>query len=110
VIDMVESVLFLTSKNGADFYDLIQTASSISDSGSHVRVLLIGDAVLSAVRGSASSLAIQHASPPIDFLVCEEDLETRGLTQKTDRTIRALSYDEIVDLLMTNDDRIASYV
>ena len=52
MIEMTESVLFLTSRNGTELDDLIRTAIMISDSGSHVRVLLIGNAVIAAVKGS----------------------------------------------------------
>ncbi len=107
---MTDGVLFLTSRNGTDLDDLIRTARTISDSGSHVRVLLIGDAVLSAVKGSVSSKTIQSVSPSIEFLACKEDLESRGLAQKLEETVRALGYDEIVNLLMTNDDRLVNYV
>jgi sulfur relay protein TusB/DsrH len=107
---MTESILFLTSKIGSGLDDLIRTARTISDSGTHVRVLLTGDAVLSAVKGSASSKTILGVSPAIEFLACKEDLESRGLSRKLDQAVRALDYGEIVDLLMTNDDRIVSYV
>ena len=46
----------------------------------------------------------------MEFLVCKEDLESRGLAQKLDKAVRALDYDEIVEMLMTNDDRIVNYV
>ena len=107
---MTDNVLFLTSRNGSNLDDLIRTARTISDSGSHVRMLLIGDAVLSAVSGSVSSKTIRSVSPPIEFLACKEDLESRGLAQTMEQTVRALDYGEIVDLLMTNDDRLVNYV
>jgi len=110
VIDMTNDVLFLTSRTGTYLDDLIRTARTISDSGSHVQVLLIGDAVFSTVRGSTSSKTIQSVSPPIEFLACKEDLESRGLVEKMEQTVRAPDYGEIVDLLMTNDDRLVNYV
>lgn len=105
---MTENILFLTSKNNSDFETLLRTADMISDSGKHVRVLLFGDAVLSAA-GSVDLKSIHEVSR-IEFLACKEDLESRGLTQKLDHTVRALGYDEIVDLLMNNDDKMVSYV
>jgi sulfur relay protein TusB/DsrH len=106
---MTGTVLFLTSKNGPGLENLLQTASMASDSGSHVRVLLVGDAVLSAAKGSTEAKIIQGSSQ-IEFLACKGDLESRGLMQRLEQTVRAIDYVEIVDLLMTNDDKVVSYV
>jgi sulfur relay protein TusB/DsrH len=109
VIELTENVLFLTSRTGTALDDLILAATSISNSGNHVRVLLIGDAVTFAVKGSQTAETSLSVSASIEFLACKEDLESRGLDRRIEQNVRALDYDEITDVLMTSDDKVVSY-
>jgi sulfur relay protein TusB/DsrH len=105
---MTETVLFMTSKNGRSLERLLATAGTILESGNTVRILLFGDAVLATVSESMEAESLQLFSE-VEMFACREDLESRGLLQKTNPSVRVLDYDGIVDLIMLDDCKVANY-
>lgn len=107
---MSETILIVTSKNLAELDHLLSEVKVLIANGAHLRFLLFGDATYSATRDSIGSTIVHDLSPSVEFIVSKQDLKIRGLEAHLERSVRALDYDEIVDLIMTNDDKVVSYV
>jgi sulfur relay protein TusB/DsrH len=105
-----ETILVVTSKNLSELDRLLSEVKTLIACGAHLRFLLFGEAAYSATRDSIGSAIVHDLTPSVEFFVTKQDLKIRGLEAQLERTVRALEYDEIVDLIMTNNDKIISYV
>ena len=107
---MSDAILVMTSKNLSELDHLLSEVKALIARGVHLRFVLFGDAAYSATRDSIGSTIVHDISPWVEFFVSKQDLKIRGLEAQLERSVTALDYDEIVDLIMTNDDKVVSYV
>ncbi len=107
---MSKTILVVTSKNFSELGHLLSEVKALIAGGAHLRFLLFGDATYSATRDSIGSTIVQDLFPSVEFLVSKQDLKIRGIEAQLERSVKALDYDEIVDLIMTNNDEVVSYV
>ena len=104
--------LIMTSKAPGDpeLERAVALAKLLADGGNAVAILFVGDGVYSLISGAVPSVDGSSIGPNVKRFACLPDIRARGLSDKILSEVRAVSYDEIVDLIMEEYSSVISYL
>ena len=106
------NILYLTSKSiyvCAAQRTLIDIIEHQVKKGHKVSVLLIQDSTLAA-RKNSKNIIIEAASKGISIYAQKEDLDARGiLDENLDPNIKAVTYDQSIELIMEKNEKVITW-
>jgi len=86
-----------------DFLSMIKTLRNHGE----VKVILFQDAIYLALRNTKYSRAIEHAiEEGVKFHLLKKDGEKRGILLNLISNIKLINYDQFIDLLFHEDQRV----
>ena len=102
--------LIVTSKapGNPEHNRVFDLAREIARGGSEIGVLFVGDGVYSLFPGAEGQAALSETG--VKLFASLADLERRNLKEKVVRSVQAVSYEKIVDLVMKEYSNVISYL
>jgi len=102
--------LVVTSKapGNPEHNRVFDLAKEIARGGIEVGVLFVGDGGYSLFPGAEGESALSDAR--VKLFASVADLEKRNLKEKVIRSVQAVSYEKIVDLVMKEYNNVVSYL